>query len=66
MSSLEAQGNWNILRGSLRQSWSRLTHDSLQLAEGRFEEIVGRVQKQTGETCRRLKISSGKQEFGEA
>ena len=50
MNSLELKGNWNIIKGKLRQKWARLTDDDLEYVEGKEEELVGRIQKRTGET----------------
>jgi uncharacterized protein YjbJ (UPF0337 family) len=50
MTALESEGNWNIIKGRLAQKWGRLTHDYLQFAEGKHEELIGRIQKWTGET----------------
>jgi uncharacterized protein YjbJ (UPF0337 family) len=50
MTTLEIKGDWNIAMGKLKQKWANLTDDDLQFAEGKQEEIVGRIQKRTGET----------------
>ena len=50
MNSLEIKGDWNITRGKLKQKWAQLTDDDLQYAEGKQEELLGRIQKRTGET----------------
>ena len=50
MTTLEIKGDWNITRGKLKQKWAKLTDDDLQYAEGRQEELLGRIQKRTGET----------------
>jgi uncharacterized protein YjbJ (UPF0337 family) len=50
MNTLEAKGNWNIVKGKLKQKWAKLTDDDLQFAEGRENELVGRIQKRTGQT----------------
>ncbi len=50
MSTLEIKGDWNIIKGQLKQKWARLTDHDLQFAEGRQEELLGRIQKRTGET----------------
>jgi uncharacterized protein YjbJ (UPF0337 family) len=50
MTTLEIKGDWNITRGKLKQKWSQLTDDDLQYAEGKGEELLGRIQKRTGET----------------
>ena len=50
MNKLEIKGNWNVIKGKLKQKWARLTDDDLQYVEGREEELIGRIQKRTGET----------------
>jgi uncharacterized protein YjbJ (UPF0337 family) len=48
--ALEIKGDWNIIKGKLKQKWAKLTDDDLQYAEGKQEELLGRIQKCTGET----------------
>lgn len=50
MNTLEIKGDWNIAKGKLKQKWSALTDDDLQYLEGTQEELLGRIQKRTGET----------------
>ncbi len=50
MTKLEIKGDWNIIKGKLKQKWAQLTDDDLQYAEGLHEELYGRIQKRTGET----------------
>jgi uncharacterized protein YjbJ (UPF0337 family) len=50
MNTLEIKGDWNITKGKLKQKWAKLTDDDLQFAEGKIEEVLGRIQKRTGET----------------
>jgi uncharacterized protein YjbJ (UPF0337 family) len=50
MNKLEIKGDWNIVSGKLKQKWAKLTDDDLQYAEGKKEELLGRIQKRTGAT----------------
>ncbi len=50
MNTLVIKGDWNIAKGKLKQKWADLTDDDLQYLEGRQEELLGRIQKRTGET----------------
>lgn len=50
MSTLELKGNWNIIKGMLKRPWAQLTDDDLQYAEGQEQELIGRIQKRTGQT----------------
>jgi uncharacterized protein YjbJ (UPF0337 family) len=49
MNKLEMKGNWNITKGRLKQKWGNLTDDDLDVASGNVDELVGRIQKRTGE-----------------
>ena len=61
MNTLEIKGDWNITKGKLKQKWARLTDDDLQFAEGKHDELVGRIQKRTGET--RAAVEKALKEF---
>ncbi|MGA2248096.1 MAG: CsbD family protein [Verrucomicrobiota bacterium] len=50
MNTLQAKGNWNIAKGKLKQKFAQLTDDDLQYVEGKEDELVGRIQKRTGQT----------------
>ena len=50
MNTLEIKGDWNIAKGKLKQKWAKLTADDLQFVEGKHDELLGRIQKRTGET----------------
>ena len=50
MNTLEIKGDWNITKGKLKQKWATLTDDDLQFAHGKQDELLGRIQKRTGET----------------
>lgn len=48
MDKLEIKGNWNEMKGKVKQHWGNLTDDDLQYTEGKEDELVGRIQKKTG------------------
>jgi len=50
MNKLEVKGDWNITKGKLKQKWAKLTDDDLVFVEGKHDELLGRIQKRTGET----------------
>jgi uncharacterized protein YjbJ (UPF0337 family) len=50
MTTLEIKGDWNITKGKLKQKWAKLTDNDLTYTEGQQEELLGRIQKATGET----------------
>lgn len=50
MDKLELKGSWNVLKGKLKQSYANLTDDDLRFEEGKEDELLGRLQKKTGQT----------------
>jgi uncharacterized protein YjbJ (UPF0337 family) len=50
MTKLEIKGDWNIIKGNLKQKWAKLTDNDLQYIDGQQDELLGRIQKRTGET----------------
>ena len=50
MKTLEIKGDWNITKGKLKQQWASLTDDDLQYLAGKKDELLGRIQKRTGES----------------
>jgi len=52
---LKMKGNWNIIKGKLKQQYAELTDDDLMYEEGKEEELLGKVQQKTGKTKEELK-----------
>lgn len=50
MNKLILKGNWNELKGKLKQQFSHLTDDDLQYIEGKENELLGRLQQRLGKT----------------
>jgi uncharacterized protein YjbJ (UPF0337 family) len=50
MNKLEMKGNWNMAKGKLKQKWANLTDDDLRFEEGQQDELIGRIQRRTGQT----------------
>ncbi len=46
----ELKGNWNEMKGKLKQKFAMLTDDDLLLDEGKKDELVGRLQVKLGKT----------------
>lgn len=44
------EGNWNEIKGQLREKWGQLSQDELQSARGNVEQLVGLIQRRTGES----------------
>jgi len=66
------QGNWNEIKGKLRSKWGQLTNDDLQSAHGNIDQLVGLIQRKTGEARSSVEkfleeaTSSGASAFGQA
>lgn len=48
MTELELKGKWNQVKGKLKQKYANLTDDDLTFAEGKYDELIGRLQEKTG------------------
>ena len=48
--SLWWKGNWNMAQGKLKQQYADLSDDDLLYAEGKEEELYGRLQKKLGKS----------------
>jgi uncharacterized protein YjbJ (UPF0337 family) len=44
------EGRWDQLKGKAKQAWGSLTDDDLDVAEGEYDQMVGRIKERTGET----------------
>ena len=55
VNSLELKGNWNTIKGKLKQKYADLTDNDLLFEEGKEDEMYGRLQKLTGESKENLK-----------
>ena len=54
MNTTEMAGNWNEQKGKLKQKFATLTDDDLLFAEGKQDEMMGRIQKKLGKTKEEL------------
>jgi len=44
------KGNWNELKGKLKQEYAELTDDDLLYEDGKEDELVGKIQKKIGKS----------------
>ena len=49
------KGNWNQIKGGLKQKYGKLTDDDLTYEEGKEDELLGRLQEKTGEAKQAIK-----------
>jgi uncharacterized protein YjbJ (UPF0337 family) len=45
----QLQGQWNQLKGRVKERWGQLTDEDLQIQGGNIDQLVGRIQQRTGE-----------------
>lgn len=49
MTKLEFKGSWNEVKGKIKQKYAEVTDDDLLFAEGKEDELLGRLEKRTGQ-----------------
>ncbi|NBD95009.1 MAG: CsbD family protein [Gammaproteobacteria bacterium] len=42
------KGRWNQMKGQAKQEWGKLTEDDMQQAEGKKDDLIGRIQERYG------------------
>ena len=47
---LKLKGAWNEVKGKAKQQYADLTDNDLLYEEGKEDELLGRLQKKTGQT----------------
>jgi uncharacterized protein YjbJ (UPF0337 family) len=50
MNKLQIKGSWNEIKGKLKQQYGNLTDNDLVFAEGKEDELLGRLQKKLGKS----------------
>jgi uncharacterized protein YjbJ (UPF0337 family) len=50
MEKLQVKGAWNEVKGKLKQKYGELTDDDLTFAEGKEDELYGRLQQRLGKS----------------
>jgi uncharacterized protein YjbJ (UPF0337 family) len=55
MNKLQFKGSWNEVKGKLKQKYAQLTDDDLTYAEGKDDELVGKLQKKLGKTAEEVR-----------
>ena len=50
MDDLRIKGNWNQIKGKLKQQYGELTDNDLQYREGQEDQLIGNIQQKTGKS----------------
>lgn len=54
LNKTELKGNWNVLKGKLKEKYAQLSDNDLLYVEGKEEELIGRIQQRIGRTRREV------------
>lgn len=54
MNTTELKGNWEEQKGKLKQKFAALTDNDLLFAQGKKDEMLGKLQKKLGKTKEEL------------
>ena len=52
---LNFKGNWNDVKGKVKQAYGDLSDDDLTYEEGQDDELLGKIQKKIGKTKQEVK-----------
>ncbi|MHC5201515.1 CsbD family protein [Myroides sp. LJL119] len=50
MNKLELEGKWNRIKGAFKQKYGQWFDDEKLFAEGKFDEVLGKLQEKSGKT----------------
>ena len=42
------QGNWNMLKGKIKEKWGKISDDDLTEINGKRDQLLGKLQKKYG------------------
>ena len=52
---MELEGKWNQVKGKFKQKYGEVSDDDVTFSEGKFDEMLGRLQEKTGKSKEELK-----------
>ena len=55
MNKEQLEGKWNQVKGEFKQKYGNVTDDDTTFAEGKFDEMLGRLQEKTGKKKEELR-----------
>lgn len=50
MNDDQFEGQWDRMKGSVREHWGRLTDDDVEEVRGKRENLLGKIQQKYGDT----------------
>jgi uncharacterized protein YjbJ (UPF0337 family) len=54
MATQQLSGSWQEIRGKIKERWGMLTDQELLQGEGNTEQLIGTIQRKTGESRRSI------------
>ncbi len=48
MNKLQLKGDWNQLKGKVKEKWAELTDDDMLAIEGKKDNLLGKIQERYG------------------
>lgn len=48
MNREQFHGQWNEIKGKVKEKWGKLTEDDLKMIDGKREQLIGMIQKKYG------------------
>lgn len=51
----QLEGKWKQMKGEFKMKYANLTDDDLKYSEGKFDEMLGRLQERTGKDKEELR-----------
>lgn len=55
MNKDQLEGKWKQIKGEFKMRYGKLTDDGMACSEGKFDEMLGRLQERTGRNRVRLR-----------
>lgn len=55
MNDLELKGNWNEMKGKLKEEYAVLTDNDLAYEEGQEDQLIGNIQEKLGKSKKEVK-----------
>lgn len=55
MNTDQIEGQWKKLKGKVKQNWGELTDDDLDVAEGKRDYLIGKIQARYGKSKEQAK-----------
>lgn len=49
------KGNWNQMKGKIKEEYGELTDDDLAYQEGKEDQLIGRLQQKLGKSKQEVK-----------